>query len=49
MTLGLVLGATVGDGGSAAYYVLVAGCLVVYPQDILRYDAIAQRRAGHAV
>ncbi|RYC11535.1 hypothetical protein [Nocardioides zhouii] len=49
VALGLALGATVGDGGSAAYYVVVAGCLVVYPQDILRYNAIAQRRAGHAV
>lgn len=47
--LGVVLGRTVGDGGSAAYYVLIGACLLVYPQDLLRYGAIAERRADHAV
>ncbi|WP_322920491.1 MATE family efflux transporter [Nocardioides renjunii] len=47
--LGVVLGVTIGDGGSLAYYVLVGACLVVYPQDLLRYGAIAERRADRAV
>lgn len=46
--LGVVLGRIIGDGGSSAYYVLVAACLVVYPQDLLRYGAIAERRADRA-
>ena len=49
VVVGLVLGATIGDGGSAAYYVVVGGCLVVYPQDLLRYSAIAERRVGLAL
>lgn len=49
VVVGLVLGATIGDDESAAYYVVVGGCLVVYPQDLLRYSAIAERRAGLAV
>lgn len=48
-SLGVFLGLVVGDGGSAAYYVLVAACLLVYPQDLLRYGAIADRRADRAV
>ncbi|WP_110181069.1 hypothetical protein [Nocardioides solisilvae] len=47
--LGVVLGQVVGDGGSAAYYVVVGACLVVYPQDLLRYSVIAERRVGLAV
>ncbi|MCW2738725.1 hypothetical protein [Nocardioides sp.] len=48
-TLGVVLGSTIGDGGSAAYYVLVGACLLIYPQDLLRYGAIAEGRAHSAV
>lgn len=47
--IGVVLGSTVGDGGSSAYYVLVGACLLVYPQDLLRYSAIAEHRAERAV
>ena len=47
--IGTVLGATVGDGGSAAYYVVLGGCLIIYPQDVLRYSAIAERRVELAV
>ncbi len=46
--LGVVLGRTIGDGGTAAYYVLVGACLLVYPQDLLRYGALAERRADRA-
>lgn len=47
-SLGVALGRTIGDGGTAAYYVLVGACLLVYPQDLLRYGAIAERRADRA-
>jgi O-antigen/teichoic acid export membrane protein len=46
--LGVVLGRTIGDGGTWAYYVLVGAALVIYPQDLLRYSAIAERRADRA-
>ena len=49
VAVGLLLGAMIGDGGSAAYYVVVGGCLIVYPQDLLRYSALAQREVGHAL
>ncbi|MEO5663052.1 MAG: hypothetical protein ABIR39_07195 [Nocardioides sp.] len=48
VAVGVGLGAVVGDGGSAAYYVVLSGCVLIYPQDLLRYSAIAERRVGLA-
>lgn len=49
VAVGLVLGVTIGDGGTAAYYVVVGGCLLIYPQDLLRYATIAERRVALAL
>ena len=49
VVLGLVLGASLGEGASPAFYVIVGASLLVYPQDLLRYSAIAERRVGLAV
>lgn len=47
--VGVVLGVAVGVDDHPAYYVVLVASLVIYPQDLLRYDAIAQQRAGLAV
>lgn len=47
--VGLVLGTTVVGGASPSFYIIVCACLLAYPQDLLRYSAIAERRIGLAV
>lgn len=46
---GLVLKAVVGLDDHPAYYVILLSSLVIYPQDLLRYVSIAQRRVALAV
>lgn len=46
---GLVLKAFVGLDDHPAYYVILLSCFVTYPQDLLRYVSIAQRRVELAV
>lgn len=49
VVVGVVLGVLVGVDKHPVYYVILVASLVIYPQDLLRYDAIAQQRVGLAV
>lgn len=49
LVVGTALGVIVGVDDHPAYYVVLVAALVIYPQDLLRYDAIAQQRVGLAV
>lgn len=46
---GLVMKTFIGLDDHPAYYVILLSALVIYPQDLLRYVSIAQRRVALAV
>jgi O-antigen/teichoic acid export membrane protein len=49
VTVGMLLRAVIGLDDYPAFYVILLGTFLFYPQDLLRYVSIAQRRVGQAV